>query len=300
MNNPILKKEIKVGSRSVKYVILLLLYNVILSIAALFIMVSVNSSYYYTGTIEVRNYMDLFKDACWIQFFMIVILVPVITAPQIAGERERQTLDMLLTTPLTKKSIITGKVISSTGIIMLFVISSVPILSLMLTYGGVNWIYLLVTVVVLFVHCLMFGNISIFSSVVTKKTVPAIVLSYVLEAMMLVTPAVLLFIKNMLSHLYETTQLDMGWMDYLNFILLPNPIIGFYRYMENLCGSERGIQYFTRGVWQENAFLQDFLNNYWVIVNLLIELAIAYLFWRLAAAKLEPLPKKKRKLFLEN
>lgn len=44
---------------------------------------------------------------------MPIIITSVIAAETIAGERERKTMEALLTTPLTEKEIVTGKIISS-------------------------------------------------------------------------------------------------------------------------------------------------------------------------------------------
>ena len=120
--NPILKNELKTGSRTMKYPIFFTLYSCILALLVVAFIVSMNANYYMCGSVDVQKLIVIFYRLCWILFGIVCIMVPATTAAAISGERARQTLDMMLTTKLSARQIIFGKISSGLVIIMIFVI----------------------------------------------------------------------------------------------------------------------------------------------------------------------------------
>ncbi len=68
---------------------------------------------------------------------MLIFIMPALTAGSISGERERQTLDILLTTTMKPSEIIWGKLLSSFSTMFLMVVSSFPLLAVSFVYGGI-------------------------------------------------------------------------------------------------------------------------------------------------------------------
>lgn len=80
----------------------------------------------------------LFVVLAMTQTALILLLGPVFAAGALAGERERQTFDTLVSTRMTATGIVLGKVAAAVVFMMLLVTSSLPLLALAYVYGGVG------------------------------------------------------------------------------------------------------------------------------------------------------------------
>ncbi|MCS7192219.1 MAG: ABC transporter permease subunit, partial [Armatimonadetes bacterium] len=67
---------------------------------------------------------------------IIVLIAPALTASAISFERERLTLDLLLTTPLRPMQILFGKLLASFAFLMLLLVESMPIVAVCIVMGG--------------------------------------------------------------------------------------------------------------------------------------------------------------------
>ncbi len=174
--NPVLLKELKVKMRSWKAAILIGSYNLVLLLLTIFIMrLTVNNE------IGVPTQSTIFGTYAFLvaaQFGLITLIAPALTAGAISGEREKQTLDILLSTTLNHGSIITGKLFSSLSQIILLLISSAPVFSIIFLYGGIGLAQLLQVYLFFIVIAITLGSIGIFFSTFIKKSTAANVLTY--------------------------------------------------------------------------------------------------------------------------
>ncbi len=184
IKSPIIRKDLKVISRSMKFSWGLFAYEAVLAIVFIFTLAIFNVSYSYSG---VRSNIDIYSG--YVYFFPVVgiaelmiiaLIVPIITASSISGERERKTMDVLMTTTITPVNIILGKIGSAVVRVMTFVIASVPLLSLSFMVGGLSWLTLLEYVIMAFFLACFTGSIGILASSICKKSITAIILSYVI------------------------------------------------------------------------------------------------------------------------
>ena len=135
--NPVYGKELKMKVRSVKFALTIFLFNMMLGIVAITgfeVMFNMHLNPYvdYSGAAKV------FYILVSMEILTVMFLIPSFTAGSIAGEREKQTLDILLTTTLTPGEIIMGKLMSSISMVFLLVVSSLPIISIVFTIGGIG------------------------------------------------------------------------------------------------------------------------------------------------------------------
>lgn len=179
--NPIVKKDLQVSARSMRLSWGLFAYEAVLTMAFLLAMAVIQQeaeSYYSDG--NVYHYLIyLFPVIAIVQVFIVTLIVPVITASAISGEKERQTFDIMLTTCMSPISIVLGKVISAVVRILFFVVAGLPIMALAFVVGGLDWsnlFYFILTIILLSVFS---GSIGIFCSSVCRKSISAVVLSYV-------------------------------------------------------------------------------------------------------------------------
>lgn len=107
------------------------------------------------------------------QLFLACMLAPSFSAPTIAGEKERQTYDVLLVTLLRPRDIIIGKLFSSLAYLMLVTIAGVPVAGVAFLMGGLGPDQMAAAVVVMLVTGLMLGSIGIFWSSAMTRSVAA-------------------------------------------------------------------------------------------------------------------------------
>jgi ABC-type transport system involved in multi-copper enzyme maturation permease subunit len=127
------------------------------------------------------------------QLLLVCFIAPAFTAGAISLEREKQTLDLLVTTPLRPGAIVVGKLLSALAYVGLMILAAIPLSALVLMYGGASVDDIVRQQVVLLVTAVGFGSIGLFFSTLMKRTQAATVLTYC--AMLALTiGTVLLFI----------------------------------------------------------------------------------------------------------
>ena len=110
---------------------------------------------------------------------IVLVLAPASTAGAISLEREKQTLDLLATTPISSLSIVLGKLVSALSWILLLLLASIPVTALVFTFGGVGPDDMVKGYVVLLVTALFYGSVGLFVSALVKRTQAATVINLV-------------------------------------------------------------------------------------------------------------------------
>ena len=64
-----------------------------------------------TANIQYSSFMDLYEFVTSMEFLLLMFIVPAVTASSISGERERQTLDLMLTTRMSAGQIVGGEAV---------------------------------------------------------------------------------------------------------------------------------------------------------------------------------------------
>src|SRR5262249_15536673 len=74
----------------------------------------------------------------FVQFVAVVLMTPAYVGGAIAEEKERKTLEFLLATDLQNSEIVFGKLAARIGNLALFLLTGLPVLSLMQFFGGID------------------------------------------------------------------------------------------------------------------------------------------------------------------
>lgn len=175
----IYQKELKANARSIRMPFVLTIYNAILAFVASFsyyIELWGNQSYH----IQTRNagILEVYTLLMIIEFGMVLITMPVLSASMITNERERQTLDILMSFKIQPFKLLAGKLCACVTVVMFLIVSSVPIVSIVFLVGGVNVKNLLESFLTLLVTTVFLGTIGILNSVLFRKTTSATVATY--------------------------------------------------------------------------------------------------------------------------
>ena len=302
MLNPILKKELRLGSRSIRLPLSVMFYDIVLAIVAVIAILVAALAGSSDGGVDFSGFLYIFQIIGWIQLGITLLIVPILTAGSISGEREKQTLEIMLTTPEKPLAIIWGKLMASLSTYLIFIISSVPIMAIAFVLGGLNWFALLGYIFMMIVVAIFIGSLGIFCSSAFKKTIVSIVMTFLLEFAVLAVP-VFLFIGILGGGaiIYEYIYYESNYVGNIpdpNFGILPllmigNPLTGFLDYMLRVMD----VYSIAEMIEDADVFgvIMPVIAHAWIPMNILVCGGISYFFLKMAAKKLNPIKKLKKK-----
>ncbi|HEX9922817.1 MAG TPA: ABC transporter permease subunit [Anaerolineae bacterium] len=109
---------------------------------------------------------------------LVTLFAPTMSASTIAGERQRQTLDLLIVTLLPARSIITGKLVATLTHTLRLIAIAGPLVVIGLIVGGIPIIQLIVILLLLLTTAIAFTIIGLFGSSLSRTTTNAVMLTY--------------------------------------------------------------------------------------------------------------------------
>ena len=175
---------------------------------------------------------------------IVLVLAPASTAGAISLEREKQTLDLLATTPISSLSIVLGKLVSALSWILLLLLASIPVTALVFTFGGVGPDDMAKGYIVLLVTALFYGAVGLFVSALVKRTQAATVINLVaVIALTAGTGFIFIFWSSMTNNgLLPNTTRNESFIESLGR-RPPEALLWFNPFMAQLdvvCGTETG------------------------------------------------------------
>jgi ABC-type transport system involved in multi-copper enzyme maturation permease subunit len=120
----------------------------------------------------------VFTALLLLETLLVVVLAPAFTAGAISLEREKQTLDLLATTPISSLAIVVGKLFSALVYVFILVFASIPLSALVFVFGGVAPDDVLRGYVVLVATAIGIGSMALFFSALARRTQAATILAY--------------------------------------------------------------------------------------------------------------------------
>ena len=282
--NPIVKKDLKIISRSMKFSWGLFAYECILGIIFFFVMIALGAFTNLTGsqrnTDIYEGYVAFFPIIGVAQLCMISLIVPIFTASSISGERERQTMDVMLTTTISPVSIIIGKITSAVIRVMIFVFASIPLMAVSFVMGGLSWLALFEYLILAFVYAIYAGSIGTFCSAVFKKSIPAIIMSYVIYGVIYGLTYIPALLASIIGHNY----------DYLPLFIctLINPVQLFIMFFYSKIAGEELFDYMISNSKYPGIITWIFNTNAWLIASCVALLLVSALFIWLASRRIRP------------
>lgn len=178
--NPVFEKEMKRNARSGRISWIMFVCNLLLAMVAFVCYFGESSHLGYLAPTSYSVPINCYILMTYLLFLLVILSVPAIAGGSISLEREKKTLDVLLTTNLNPWKIITGKLQASLGIVFMLTVSALPVLALVTVFGGVGIGGLLMMAAGLLLTGVFTGSIGIFCSTVCKRTTMATVLTYVI------------------------------------------------------------------------------------------------------------------------
>ena len=131
-----------------------------------------------TANIQYSSFMDLYEFVTSMEFLLLMFIVPAVTASSISGERERQTLDLMLTTRMSAGQIVGGKLLSALSTLLLLILSSFPAVAMVFVYGGITWADAFSLILCYVTVAFFAGSIGICFSAALKRSTISTVVTY--------------------------------------------------------------------------------------------------------------------------
>src|SRR2546421_12236437 len=189
--NPIVEKELRSRMRTGRASLLISFYLLTLAGVGWFTYVIVGrqaSGGAANGELSVHVGTTIFRALTGWELVLILFIAPVLTAAAIAGEKERQTLDLLLCTRVRPSSIVIGKLVASLLFALLLLVASVPVFSVVFLFGGVELSQVIGVAAVLGVTAVVIGAIGLLCSTVMRRPTGATVVAYAIAFLYLIVP----------------------------------------------------------------------------------------------------------------
>lgn len=119
----------------------------------------------------------IFTGLLMLMTLQVVFLAPSSTAGAISLEREKQTLEMLLATPVSSLAIVVGKLLSALLWLFLLIVASVPLMSIVFVFGGIGPETVVAGYIVLIAAALALGSFGLAASALVRRTSAATAVS---------------------------------------------------------------------------------------------------------------------------
>ena len=281
--NPVLRNESKISVRSIKFTLMIFAYIAVLSVAVMIYYSSVNEAIFSNG-LYLESSKLFYVVMALGQAILLLFIVPALSSTAICSEREKQTLDILLSSKLTPFQIIIGKVSASSLRVIILIISTMPLYAIGAIIGVVKISNILSLIVFFIVNTIFVSSIGVFVSTYIKTSKVATALTYglvlfIYAGIVAITWVILMVTIYQMSISGNITST----MPKASPIVYISPIVGFASLLLNQVGL--GGQF--------NSMFSEFgISMHSEYISIVIQLILSAIFIYLAATKLNPLNKK--------
>lgn len=283
MINPVLKRELVTTLRSWKSFSIIGIYVICLSAIIFVFKNAMVNRYDYSFAPESSVSFYIFVSS--MQISAVCLLIPALTAGSINGERERQTLDLLLMTKMSHFSIIIGKIMASMSFVVLLIITSLPIFSFMMYFGSLNIFDLIIITLYTLTTAFMLASISVFMSCKSNKVTTAIAVTYIWFCIICI-----MFYPTITFHMINNpNNLNYG---VILCAFLTSPVLGFISLVDTQFsfGFVDNFLY-IRTDNEPSGFVISCMENLWA-VHMGVQIIVACLFIFFATKSLNPVKNK--------
>src|SRR5215212_11179908 len=136
--NPILVRVVQAGGKRKRDLLIRCAYLGILLFLVIFLLLQASGNLASASLSELsKQSSEIFFYMSYAQLALVALLAPIFTASAITQEKDSQTYDILLSTPLTNGQIVLGSLLSRLFFVVTLLISGIPIFAITQIFGGV-------------------------------------------------------------------------------------------------------------------------------------------------------------------
>ena len=181
IGNATAMRDFRVQLRGNRSVLLFGLYLFVLIGVALIVYSSTSGMSGMSGVtiVDAQSHLKQFYETTMgLLGLTVCIVAPGLTATSIVAERQRQSIDLVFSAPVTPKYYLVGKMISSFRYTWMLLVLSLPVTAASVVLGGASWADVLVAYILLSLQGLILTAFALLMSAVSPKPVGAIIWSY--------------------------------------------------------------------------------------------------------------------------
>jgi ABC-type transport system involved in multi-copper enzyme maturation permease subunit len=227
---PMFAKEMVEIARRKRYFLNRVLYGLVLLFTVFLVWDSYGWRFQMEGRASIHLMAELaqhlFHAVSGVQYGAVFVFVPLFLCGVIASEREERTLELLFTTHLTDAEIVLGKFGSRLAVFAFLVLFTLPIMSLVMLFGGVDPLTLWRNLACTLMAVLYAGAHAIYFSTVTKSAMGALVRTYWWMAVWMIGVPMAVMIPISATRSFPVTQFC------LCIITLVDPLFTFVLSMD--------------------------------------------------------------------
>src|SRR3954468_4872513 len=136
--NPILLRVVETGGKRKRDLFIRCGYLGLLVLLVVFSLVTSSTAISGASLADLtKTSSRIFAQMSFLQLGLVALLAPIFTAGAITQEKDSQTYDILLATPLTNGQIVLGSLMSRLFFVIALLISGIPVFSVTQIFGGV-------------------------------------------------------------------------------------------------------------------------------------------------------------------
>ena len=174
--NPILVRVVNGGGRRVRHAWFRFGYLLILFLVFLLMYVNATAGGGMSGALSevAKTSTQIFRWISIAQLLLMCFLAPVFTAGAITQEKDAETFNVLLTTPLSNAQIILGSLLSRLFFVIVLLFSGLPIFCITMIYGGVTFAQIILSFAIAGSTAIVTGSLAIMISMMragTRRTI---------------------------------------------------------------------------------------------------------------------------------
>lgn len=311
VKNAVVYKEMTLEMKKPKLIIILTVFNALLALASICVVGGFSLSAAFLDNVSYTAIMIVYFVYVWVEACLVALCVPALTAGSISGERERQTLEVLLTTKMSTWQIVKGKFISSMLSVILIIVSSLPFMSIVFIYGGISFWQMLVVALLIVTSAMYMAAFGVWFSTLTKKTIAATVITYMFG--ILVIGGTLGLVVSAYG-MTEMINYSLYYNDAFNFpqdffkagiftfLLYLNPAVTIFDAIGHIVGytlnttSVNGMADLIGEIPLSGMTSKNILLRFWTPISLVVQMLVTYGMLRWSAYLLNPTRGNKKRM----
>ncbi|MBQ7636498.1 MAG: ABC transporter permease subunit [Lachnospiraceae bacterium] len=308
LKNAVFLKDVSIRSKKKRLAVSFFALNLIASMVFMLILMLTNGNFANYSNVDIQSFSWIYDGFIIIECAMICIMAPMETGPAISNERERQTLDVLLTTNMSHFDIILGKYLSSALYMLLTLVSLLPFQAVVLIYGGISLGQLFAVMLSQIITIMYLSSFGIYFSTVIKKSSRASAVNLCVVFLIVAGSALLCVIARVIGELnisynssvHTSTYNIFNTGEWSYLLLYLNPATTVFDVLDKLVGFGGVFSSNYNGmatIIDETAHVLDpnnFFIKHWAPIGFTLQMVTACLMLRRSASKLNSVKRRKK------
>ena len=285
--NPVLKNESMLAVRTWKFPLMILVYTLILVGSGLLLLKMTTDGATVSG-LKLNSPIIIYLSLAFAQAVLLLFMVPSMTSTVISSEREKQTLEVLLSTKMSSFSIIIGKLFAPVSKVIILIFLTLPVYGICFLIGGINLKNIVQLALFFIVVTFFVGAIGIFFSTILKSSKASTAATY--GAVVLVFIGII--IVGAVVYVGKLKAAKEGVIVEMPGFIALSPFVGFISLLINQVGASNLVNGPLMAI--KPIINMSSINNM-VYISIAIQVAVTIILITLSSMRLNPIKKPKNK-----